>query len=139
MSDFSLSFDPGSLAAITKLEGFSALLKPEIQAAVIESGRLLTEAAQAKTWEVFANPTGALAESIYPWLASPYSLEVRVGVPYGRRREYGFSGLTDSLGRYYVSDPGKPYLAPTIEEHQEEVRGLMATAVERTFSLVGAI
>jgi hypothetical protein len=139
MTDWGMSFDPGSLARIAELAGMGVLMDAEIAGALVESSKLLVEAAQAKTWEVFENPTGALADSIYPWIDSPHEVEVRVGVPYGRRREYGFSGMTDSLGRFYAYDPGKPYLGPTLEEHKDEVRDLIAAAVEHTLGRLGGL
>jgi hypothetical protein len=34
--------------------------------------------------------------------------------PYAWRREEGFSGKTDSLGRFYQNDPGIGYMANTV-------------------------
>jgi hypothetical protein len=34
--------------------------------------------------------------------------------PYAWRREQGFSGKTDSLGRFYPNDPGIAYMANTV-------------------------
>lgn len=128
MQDFSMSFDPGSLTAIERLAGFGALLDPEIIAALAWSGELVVTTAQANTWRVFANPTGQLADSISFRMASPMEAEVGVGVPYGRRREYGFSGMTDALGRFYPYDPGKPYLGPALEEDIPLIRAKMELA-----------
>lgn len=129
MMDFHASLDPGSLEELVRLQGFSALLDPEITQGLTEAGTLLVNAAQATTWSVFDKPTGKLADSIYFYVVSPSEVAVAVGVPYGRRRELGFSGMTDSLGRYYAYDPGKPYLEPTVDEHQQEVAEIMEMAV----------
>lgn len=129
MQNFSLGFDPGSLAAITKLEGFAALLNPEVTDALTQAGQLLVTTAQTNAWTVFDHPTGQLADSITFYVASPTEVNLIVGVPYGRRREYGFSGMTDSLGRFFANDPGKPYVEPAIEEDKPMVQELMATAV----------
>lgn len=134
---FSASFDTGSLAALTRLMGFGALLNPNIQAALTEAGTLLTNAAVANTWQVFEHPTGKLAGAIYPWLVSPSEMEIRVDSPYGRRREEGFSGQTDSLGRYYADDPAKPYLRPALADNQEAIKQLIAEAVQITLSELG--
>src|SRR5258708_3522889 len=115
---FSLSLDTASLAELTKMQGFKVLLDAEIQEALIKAGRLLTDAAVANTWQVFAHPTGKLASTIYPWLASSSEMEIRVDSPYGARREYGFSGQTDSLGRVYAHDPGKTYFGTALSVNQ---------------------
>lgn len=136
MDNFSLGFDPGSLAAITKLEGFAALLNPEIADALTQAGELLVTTAQANTWAVFANPTGALADSIYFWVAGPTEVDLAVGVPYGRRREYGFDGMYDSLGRGPFHDPAKPYMQPALDEDKPMVQELIATAVYNAWGML---
>lgn len=128
--DFSASLEAQSLAELTRLQGFSALLRPEITTALTQAGQLLVTTAQDNTWRVFERPTGQLAESIYFYVASPMEVQVRVGVPYGRRREYGFSGMTDALGRYYANDPGKPYLEPAVTAHTQTVQELIREAVD---------
>lgn len=41
---------------------------------------------------------------------------VTTDVIYGRRREMGFSGMSDSLGRFYPSDPGAFFVKTTLEQ-----------------------
>ncbi len=136
--DFSMAFDVESLAAIARLAGFAALLDPEIIAALAWSGEMLVTTAQANTWAVFANPTGTLAGSIYFHMLGATEAEVGVGVPYGRRREYGFSGMTDALGRFYPNDPGKPYLEPALQEDLPLIQAKMELAVNSALGrLVG--
>ena len=129
MQNFHLGFDPGSLDKLVRMEGFAALLNPEVTNALTEAGTLLVSSAQANTWAVFANPTGALADSITFYVVSPTEVDLIVGVPYGRRREFGFEGLYDSLGRGPFHDPPKPYLQPAIDDNKDAIRDLMATAV----------
>lgn len=127
---FAALLDTESLNKLVHLAGFAVLLDPEIQAALTQAGKQITEAAQANTWQVFDHPSGALAESIYPWLDSPEELQIVVGVPYGHRREYGFSGQTDSLGRYFANDPARPYLVPALVANEEAVQQLIGQAVD---------
>ena len=129
MQNFSISFDPGSLDKITQLKGFAALLNPEIQDALTQGASLLVTTAQANTWAVFTNPSGALADSITSYVVSPTEVDIIVGVPYGRRREYGFSGMTDSLGRFFANDPGKPYAQPAVDTDAPMIQMLVETAV----------
>lgn len=127
---FTAMLDADSLAALVRLRGFESLLDPAITGALTEAGKLLVGAAQANTWEAFMHPTGALAGSITFYVPSPEEVAVSVGVPYGHRREKGFSGQTDSLGRYYANDPAEPYLIPAMEENEAAVLALMADAVQ---------
>lgn len=134
---FTAMLDTDSLAELVKLQGFSALLNPGITNALTQSGQLLVGSAQKNTWEVFANPTGRLANSITFYVVSPQEIAVNVGVPYGHRREYGFSGKTDSLGRHYLNDPPKPYLIPAMDENEQTVQDLIALAVNNALGRSG--
>lgn len=127
---FSMSFDPQSLAEIAQMAGFGVYLSAEVQHALAQSAQLIADRARQNTWQVFENPTGALAESIAADVSSPYEAQVTVGVPYGARREYGFSGKTDALGRFYAYDPAKPYLEPAMQESEPDVLALMTQAVD---------
>ncbi len=137
MSDFSVGFDTPSLEAIARLYGFKVLLDEEIEPAIKDVAQTITEEAQAKTWQVFDNPTGELADSIYPFVVSPTEMEIRVGVPYGRRRERGFSGMTDSLGRFFANDPAKPYLAPALEVSRDYAEERIGNAVRVAMNRLG--
>lgn len=126
---FVLGFDPVSLATIAKLATFEGMLDPRIQGALDQSGQLIAQTAQANTWQVFANPTGELADSITVLVAGLEEVDVVVGVPYGRRREMGFEGMYDSLGRGPFHDPAKPYLMPAVESDVPLVQSLVADVI----------
>jgi hypothetical protein len=135
---FTMGFQPGSLAEIAQMYGFKTLLEPEVQAAMAQAGQLLAQAAVANTWQVFENPSGALAGTITPVLDSPYEVQIGSDSPYARRREYGFSGKTDSLGRFYAHDPAKPYMQPALDDNEQAVLALIEAAVLRAFARMGA-
>jgi hypothetical protein len=137
MTQFAMSFDPASMSEIAQFAGFQAYLSEEVQGAMTEAGQLLAEAAAARTWVVFANPSGRLAGSIMPVLDSPYEVQIGSDLPYARRREYGFSGKTDSLGRHYANDPGKPYFGPALEDNRQAVLQLLDKAVLAALQRMG--
>jgi hypothetical protein len=134
---FTMSFDPSSLATIAQMSGWSAFLTDSLSIYMVKIGDLLVEEAQENTWKAFADPTGDLADSIQSFLVPPWEVEIGVGVPYGRRREYGFSGMTDSLGRYYANDPAKPYLRPALEASQGKIAEMLDAAVLETWNKIG--
>jgi len=134
----SMSFDDKSMKEIVAFAGFGTLLSEEVQATLKQAGELLTQAAVANTWEVFANPTGALASTIGIVVESPFEIIVGSESPYAARREYGFSGMTDSLGRYFANDPPKPYLGPALQDNQQAVLDLIDQAVEKALARVEA-
>lgn len=135
---FSLSFDQRSLSEIAQLAGFGVFLTEEMAQAMQQAGDLLQAAAIANTWEVFAHPTGALSGTIAPILDSPFEVQVGSDSPYARRREYGFQGMTDSLGRTFPNDVAKPYFQPALDDNEQAVLQLIDSAVERAFERIGA-
>jgi len=135
--DFKAELDASSLQQIVRLQGFAGLLNPEIREALIEGGGFIAKTAAGNARRVFIqNSPGGLADSIFPYLTSPTQMEIRVAKPYGRRREYGFSGMTDSLGRFYPYDPGKPYLGPAMQQEGSMIEKLIAEAVNHALGRV---
>lgn len=127
---FSISWDPQSLKEIAQLIGFAGLLSPVIQQALRQGGESIVKVAQDNTWARFRNPTGALSESLHVLEQSPYELEIGSDLSYSRRREYGFSGMTDSLNRFYPSDPGVLYLTDALASQQDEVLAFLQQGIE---------
>ena len=134
---FTLSFQPSSLAEIAQMYGLKTLLEPEVQAAMAAAGTLLANAAEANTWQVFTNPSGALASTITPVMDTPYEVQIGSDSPYARRREYGFSGKTDSLGRFFANDPAKPYMQPAFNDNEQAVLQLIEAAVGQALARMG--
>ncbi len=128
---YTLSFAPESISQVARFYGFPVLLAEEVQVAMHLGGELLVRKAQEKTWEVFEHPTGELAGEIEEVQDSPYEVQIVSKAKYSERRERGFSGMTDSLGRYYPNDPGKPFMEPTLEENEQEVMIMIEQGVAR--------
>ncbi|GCE14199.1 HK97 gp10 family phage protein [Tengunoibacter tsumagoiensis] len=136
MAGFSMSFDPRSLAQIAQFAGFGVYMSEEVQAALSESGDILVGAVRGNMhWQ---NPSGRLEASIRKVNDSPYELEIGSDLPYARRREFGFSGMVDRLGRYYHFDPGAYYFAAAANQEHDHVFGLVEDAVERALNRLGA-
>jgi hypothetical protein len=130
-----ISFSPSSLSQIAQLAGFEVFLGTEMATAMQQAGDLLTQAAQAKTWEFFAHPTGELAGTIVPILDSPFEVRVGSDSPHAWRREAGFVGA-DSLGRVY-DDKGFFYMQSALDENQQPVLILVESATERALARIG--
>lgn len=126
--NFKMGFDPGSLSELVQLEGFAGLLNPSITEGLTQASIMLTNAAVANTWSVFDNPSGELAGSIYSYVVSPTEVAVGVGVIYGARREFGYVGQVDSLGRV-GTDRARPYIQPAVDQHSQDVAEIMEMAV----------
>lgn len=136
MLEFTLGYDQASLAAIAQLPNFEMYLTPEISNLLSEAGDLITQDMVAKTFEVFANPTGNLADSISYALASPVEIIISVDVPYSRRMEEGFVG-TDSIGRAY-DESGKPYAQPALDENRELIEFMFSSMLDSLVAKIAA-
>jgi hypothetical protein len=136
MAEFSLSFSPESIAEIARFATFPVLLSNEVQSAMQQGGDLLVPAIRgAMNWQ---NPTGALEESIHPITDSPYEIQIGSDLPYARRRNWGFSGQADSLGRYYANDPGMYFMENGMQSQQQAVLQLIDAAVNRALAKLGS-
>jgi hypothetical protein len=136
---FSMSWDASSLAKIAELEGMGALLDVEIADTLVWIGELVSTTAKTNTWSAFQNPTGETANSIGYDIVSAKEVAITVGVPYGRRLEYGFSGMTDSLGRTFPYWPAEPYLGPALDEDRPLAKEKMMLAIENVIAKVEGI
>lgn len=126
---FTASFDPNSLKQIAALAGLNILLTPEVQAAMSKGGDLLIAGMQAQMQAGFKNPTGALSSSLQKIVSSPYEIQVGSNSPYAWRRDQGFSGMTDRLGRYYPHDPGIAYVSGAEQQQGQAILQLLDAAV----------
>src|SRR2546429_9988136 len=122
MSDllsFSYTIDPDALAKIKQFEGWKIVLEEELVKAHRKSDIALKAAAKANmNWK---NPSGKLKGSVKRRVVNPYASWVGTDLPYAWRRERGFSGKTDSLGRYFVHDPGQFYMENTLKQKRGEI------------------
>lgn len=123
MSFLDVSFDQRSISEIAQMYGFQILLSPEVQAAMKSGGDALVEAMRNNMhWQ---NSTGALSDSLYPIQDSPYEIRAGSNLPYAARRNWGFSGKTDSLGRLFVNDPGAYYAENGMADASQPILGGM--------------
>jgi len=125
MSGFSFTSNVEQLIAklmskVTGMPQFDDALKQRIATAVIE--RIPTN----MHWQ---NPTGALAGSF----SYDGHSEIGSSLPYARRREFGFSGRTDSLGRTYTNDPGGFYMRDTLASLDDVIDGAYTAAATEYF------
>lgn len=137
MSPWSFAFDSASLRAIQRLAGFEAFLAPELEGGMHTIVTNLTGYAQAYMWNTFMNPTGPLEDSVTPDVPNPWTGTVYTDSPYGWRREEGFSGKTDSLGRFYPQDPGIAFFATTLADNLAPIRATLEAAVGRALLAMG--
>ena len=133
---FALSWDASSLSKIAELEAMGGLLDVEIYDTLDWIGELVSTTAKVNTWTAFQNPTGPTSDSIGYEIVSAKEVDITVGVPYGRRLEYGFSGMTDSLGRTFPYWPAEPYMQPALDSDRALIEEKMMLAIENVIARV---
>lgn len=123
-----MSFDAASLMRLSRLMATAPIFARYYAAAMNASvAKVISESKQRAPVL-----TGTLRRGITGRTESPWRGVVGVGqqVPYARRREFGFSGMTDALGRFYPHDPGSFYLHGGLDASQPFIRTAFFTATE---------
>jgi hypothetical protein len=134
---FDLTFDSASLRRIQNLGLFSVLLEPPMEMAVKESIDKLASDAAVYMWQNFKNPTGPLEGSLETAMLDRMAGWIFTVSPYAWRREEGFSGMTDSLGRFFSIDEGIHYMAETLNKDKFWIRDRLGLAVHDTLAMIG--
>lgn len=143
---YTMAFTPATLRRFEAMVAAAPIMAGYYSAAMsFAVNRVATEAKQATT-ELFnsnpigGTPSGTLARGIVGQVLSPLRGQVGVGyqVPYARRREYGFSGMTDSLGRTYTNDPAKPYLETGLQRSLPAIESAFVEASALAIRRIGA-
>ena len=121
---------------VDRLLTFGDRFVPQIEHALDLSMDGIISAAQTYMWANFMNPTGVLEN------AFEKSIEGTTGVisnptAWTWRREEGFSGMTDVLGRYYPYDPGIHYMAFALEISEPFVETTFAIEIETALAAMG--
>lgn len=139
MTTIRISIPPADMAKVVALANFGPIFEGQLWLAGYDSLQELQDAATAVMWAQFKNPMGQLEDSLQKQMLTPYVGEMGSPLPYSARRNWGFSGMTDSLGRYYASDPGIEYMEITIAVSTQPIMYRYAMGVGEAFRLVGAI
>jgi hypothetical protein len=140
-SSFTLraGFDPASMRIAQRFVTWPLFFEPRMEWATTESLDDLRVEAQNWMEAHFMNPTGDLSDSLEMEVDSPFEGWMGTYSPYGRRRNWGFSGMTDSLGRYYPLDPGIAWAENAIANAFPHIQNNYELAAIQAFQDVGAI
>ena len=136
MSDFTLNvvLDDASILAAARMANFETLLYPNLTIAMGESLDDIEFHAQEWMYGHFMNPLGPLEEAFTKHVYGGYSAELWNDLPYAQRRNYGFSGMYDSLGRFYPYDPGIAWAENAVANSYYDVDLNFKVAVDKTIA-----
>ncbi len=136
MSLFNVSWDAQSLKIIEELGYADVLLSGVLQAGMGQSASILIAAMQRLMDERFKNPTGTLASSLHQVKDSPFEVTIGSDLPYAARRNWGFVGMTDSLGRV-GTDEGIYYAEDGMNESEPEIAQRLTLLIEQALRRMG--
>jgi hypothetical protein len=128
-----LGFDAVSMARLGQLAKFEAWLAASfIGEAMPQSLDELEQASQSMMFGNFINPTGNVESSFTKTVDSPWRAELGNDAPYAQRLNYGFSGMTDSLGRTYSFWPAYHWAQGAIEMATPYITDIFKGAVNQS-------
>jgi hypothetical protein len=130
--DINVAFDAASLRSVERFAEFQGFFDMRLYEAGEASLEALNREAYSYMWATFQNPTGPLEDSLGFEMETPYQGWMGSDSAYARRRNWGFSGMTDALGRYYANDPGIEYMEHAIEAATPDITGYYKTAINQT-------
>lgn len=134
--DFQVEMPQGSQVAASLL-GMDKRLGSEMRKAMVDiENNLMTSAVSFMHWK---NPSGKLEQSIFrdSRVVSDWQTIVGSKRPYAARREYGFSGMTDSLGRLYKDDPGQSFMEESLTGNMDFIEQRISQAAQTAMDPLG--
>lgn len=133
---FSVDIQNGAQIA-ARLLGYGGYLETEMYLAMDDIVQMMIPVVQGNMH--WMHPTGDLESSIDEdsRVIDAWHAEIGSSLPYAARREWGFSGMTDSLGRYYADDPGAYYLSMALTDHQSDIQERINYAVMSALNPLG--
>lgn len=140
MASLAFAFSPDILGVLSQFSRFEATLQTYIAAATEDSALVIAVTGQG--YMDFMNPTGQLYSSIEIIQQDASHAFIGSPLPYARRREWGFSGMTDSLGRFYPNDPGTYFFTNALKDESmlQEVAQIYIEAIYSAWNeLVGKL
>lgn len=138
MTDFSINvaLDDASLNRLHAFANYESALEPALLNAMETGISMLQAFASDYMYSHFANPTGGAEEAWEAEVVSPYLAILGNTAPQARRLEFGFSGMTDALGRYYPEWPigqyagGYHWARETVILEQYKIQDVFQAAVD---------
>ena len=131
--------DGGTMRQIARLKDAPTRINTELEQALDDLAKGLQDNIPAQMqWK---NPSGALAGSftttsklVLNSRGAAFIREVGSELPYSRRREFGFTGRTDSLGRKYTNDPGAFYMQAAIGLYDTDMLDRIGEGVDKALA-----
>lgn len=141
MSGFGLNvaLSAASQQRIRMMEQFPGMLEMALLPAMEKGIEELEQAAIDVMYNSFQNPSGQVEGSWEQEVVSPYLAILGNTAPYAQRLEYGFSGMTDSLGRHFPYWPDYHWAEQTVIVEQDPIERIFAREISLRFDMLGGL
>ncbi len=124
MSNMKINFDPILNVARTMQNWPPVLEKHVLQAMKFGIMGLQSD---AQSYAPYLS--GDLHDSIQQYYFSSFKAMVYSDLPYSFRQEEGYTGMTDSLGRYFPDYPGSHYMRKSLSNNKGIIRAAFESEV----------
>jgi hypothetical protein len=131
MMELFAELDPTSLAAIARMED-PELLNPAIINMLQQSVDNMQIAATNYMYASFIDPGSGVENAWETQVQSSTLATLTNTALYARRLNEGFSGMTDSLGRYFPYWPAYHWAEAAVEASAPDVENIFALGIEKT-------
>lgn len=131
-----IALDEESIVRLHSFENYQAALEPALLKAMDSSISMLQAFATDYMYDHFMNPTGPTEEDSWDVdIQGPYLAILGNTAPQSQRLEYGFSGMRDSLGRYFeewssVAPQGYHWAEQTVILEQYKIEDIFQAAID---------
>ena len=122
--------DQAALGRLAHLADPTVALWPAMREAMTQSLDELEREAIATMYAEFIDATGQV-ENAFAKYPGTFESELENTEPYSQRLNYGFSGMTDSLGRYYAYWPAYHWAETTVIDATPAVELIWNAALGR--------
>lgn len=124
MSNMNINFGP-ILSIGQSMQNWPPVLEKHVAMAM--SFSIAGLQADAKSGAPYKD--GNLYGNIQPYVFSPFKAMVYTDLPYSWRQEEGFTGMTDSRGRYFPNYPGTHYMRKALSKNKGTIRAAFESEV----------
>lgn len=132
MAEFSVTafLDQASLNSIHGFNNYQSVLEPALLNAMETGISVIQASATDYMYAHFIDPTGATEDAWEVEANGPYESILTNTSPQGQRLEYGFSGMTDALGRFYPYWPAYHWAEQTVTQSRFKVAQFFQAAID---------
>lgn len=131
--EMAMALDPASVAAIARMRD-PALLDPALLNMLQQTAEDLQQASTDYMYIMFMDPTGNVEDAWIIDVRGPTLAVLENTEPYATRLNFGFSGMVDSLGRYYPYWPDYHWLEAAVADVQPTVAGIFQIGLGNAWS-----